>query len=561
MKGASAEILWNVATTPSVYRSPTRRHLERHLPQALVATACVTVLPVAITGAVMPTRGFGEVLEAIALAVALSLAIAAAGSAMWKRHPVSHELVFADMMIWSWLYRLWIERRLRAASYRVAEGHPPSAAEHVQALERLGTLLEARDSYTHGHSQRVTRHVEAIARAMHLSPDQVRKCLTAAAVHDVGKIYTPREILNKPDRLSDTEYEVVKRHPLDGVEMLGEIDDPEIRAMVRHHHERLDGRGYPDGLRGDEIPLGARIIAVADTFDAMTSSRAYRRACTHKRALDTLRSESGTQLDPDAVAAFRTYYSAWRPVAGTTLVLAGLQRLWAGFGPSPSVIGGFGAALPVAGAIALLGLSHANPPSPVHHQRADSSSIARGVSLAAQPLAAVVLPAAHRLTVSAPSRAAHHRRHHQAATPHRHHAGRPAGSGQSTGGRRPAGTPTSPGSSGSGGSQSAGGTGAPASSASASSPSSSGSNPSSGGSPTTRTLPPVGTPPVSTPEVHTPSVSTPAVSTPAVSTPPVSVGPVHVPSVTVPAITVPAVTVPSVTVPSVTVPGLPIGIP
>src|SRR5262249_50051145 len=160
---------------------------ERHLPHALAATVCVTVIPVAVVALVMPSRGLGEVLAAMALAVALSLVVAAVGAALWKRHALSHELVFADLMIWSWLYRLWIERRLRKASYRIAEGHPPSAAEHVQALERLGSLLEARDAYTHGHSQRVTRHVEAIARRMHLSGDDLTKCLTAAAVHDVGK--------------------------------------------------------------------------------------------------------------------------------------------------------------------------------------------------------------------------------------------------------------------------------------------------------------------------------------------------------------------------------------
>src|SRR5262249_60653661 len=128
-----------------------------------------------------------------------------------------NDLVSADLMIWSWLYRLWIERRLRTASSRIAAGHPPSAAEHVQALERLGTLLEARDAYTHGHSQRVTRHVEAIARTMRLGHDEVTKCLTAAAVHDVGKIYTPREVLNKPGHLTDEEFDVINRHPPDAV--------------------------------------------------------------------------------------------------------------------------------------------------------------------------------------------------------------------------------------------------------------------------------------------------------------------------------------------------------
>ena len=205
--------------------------------------------------------------------------------------------------------------------------------------------------------------------------------------------------------------------------------------MVRHHHERLDGRGYPDGLRGDEIPLGARIIAVADTFDAMTSSRAYRRAGTHDRRSETCAARPGTQLDPDAVAAFRATTRRWRPVAGTTLALGGLQRLWAGLGPSPAQIGGFGAALPVAGAIALLGLSTRTPGRALGHQRADSSSIARGVSLAAQPSA----PSCFRRPPAASSdRVRHHRRappntrrpaggRGRAGRRYRGHAGRRAG--------------------------------------------------------------------------------------------------------------------------------------
>ncbi len=359
--------------TPAKYRSPTRRHLERHLPRALLATACVTVLPVAITAVVLPSHGLTSVIAAIAAAIALSVLIAAAGKALWTRRPVPRELVFSDLMIWSWLNRVWIERRLRRASREVVSEQPPSAAEHIAALGRLERLLEARDVYTHGHSQRVTRHVEAIARAMHLGHDDITKILTAAAVHDVGKIYTPREVLNKPGKLTDGELQIIQRHPADGVALLGEIEDPEIRAMVHHHHERLDGRGYPDGLRGSAIPLGARIIAVADTFDAMTSSRAYRPAGTHRQALDVLRQESGRQLDPDAVAAFSSYYAARRPVAGTTLAAAAFQRIYAALGPTPAQIGGWTASL---GAITLLTLGAHAPGGLVGHQRGDAPRVA-----------------------------------------------------------------------------------------------------------------------------------------------------------------------------------------
>ena len=122
--------------------------------------------------------------------------------------------------------------------------------------------------------------------------------------------------------------------------MAASVGDPAITAMIRHHHERLDGAGYPDGLAGEAIPLGARIIAVADTFDAMTSNRAYRRASSHKRALDVLRAEAGKQLDADAVAAFVGYYRGRRTVAWSAFAAAAPQRLFAWLGGvSPGVRG------------------------------------------------------------------------------------------------------------------------------------------------------------------------------------------------------------------------------
>ena len=193
--------------------------------------------------------------------------------------------MFADLMLWGWLRRSVAERRLAQAETLL--GNDPQGAS-VEALIGLSELLEARDARTYGHSQRVTRHAERIATTMGLPAAEVAKVRTAAALHDVGKLHTPRSILNKPGRLTDSEFALIKRHPVDGAVMASGIGDPEITAMIRHHHERLDGRGYPDGLAGEDIPLGARIIAVADTFDAITSNRTYRRASHHKRALDVL---------------------------------------------------------------------------------------------------------------------------------------------------------------------------------------------------------------------------------------------------------------------------------
>jgi hypothetical protein len=166
----------------------------------------------------------------------------------------------------------------------------------------------------------------------------VAKVRTAAILHDVGKVNTPLAVLHKAGRLTDDEFGVIKQHPVDGAVMVSILGDAELTAMVRHHHERLDGTGYPDRLSGDRIPLGARIIAVADTFDAITSVRPYRGASPHKKAIDILAKEAGTQLDPAAVRAFDSCYAGRRPVAVWAALVNAVERLvsW--------LAGGFGAA-------------------------------------------------------------------------------------------------------------------------------------------------------------------------------------------------------------------------
>ena len=346
---------------------------ERWLPHAVLATAFVVVLPAVAVAAVVPPDNPVLLALSILAGIALSLAAASLGDAIWKRMPGSRDLVFADLMLWGWLRRSVAERRLAQAEKLLG-----SAAEglSLEALTNLSDLLEARDSRTYGHSQRVTRHAERIANTMGLSPAEVAKVRTASALHDVGKLYTPRSILNKPGRLTDVEFELVKRHPVDGAAMAAGIGDPEITAMIRHHHERLDGRGYPDGLTGEEIPLGARIIAVADTFDAITSNRTYRRAAHHKRALDVLANEAGKQLDGDAVAAFRGYYRGRRTVAWSAFFAAAPQRFlsWLG-GASPAIGAG------VTGSAALL-LGLGNPQAPVSSPAIPSPAIVQPAALA-----------------------------------------------------------------------------------------------------------------------------------------------------------------------------------
>jgi putative nucleotidyltransferase with HDIG domain len=163
------------------------------------------------------------------------------------------------------------------------------------------------------HSRHVARLAAATAKLVGLGPEQVTKVRRAGSFHDVGKVEIPHEIINKPGPLSAEEFEVVKRHPEAGARMLSASSgDAELAAMVRHHHERYDGHGYPAGLAGEGIPIGARIVAVADTFDAVTSARPYRPAMKPREGLELIDGEAGSHLDPEVVAAFCRRYSGPR---------------------------------------------------------------------------------------------------------------------------------------------------------------------------------------------------------------------------------------------------------
>jgi hypothetical protein len=354
--------------------------LWRYLPLVALTTVSVVALPAALVAAVVPRGGSLLMVVSATSAVAVSVAIASAEAALWKRQPRSRDVVFADLLLWGWLRRCWTGRRLAQARDLYDSARKAGPTVSIEILERLSKLLEARDIYTHGHSRRVARHAEFIARAMHIPPVEIAKIRTAAAVHDVGKLYTPREILNNPGRLTDAECEVIKRHPGDGADMLAAVGDPEIAAMVRHHHERIDGHGYPDGLVGSDIPLGARIIAVADTFDAIISSRSYRSAGTHKKALDILSNEAGSQLDGAVVAAFLGRYSARRSIAWFAFATAAPQRIFAGLqSASPSLTastGGVAAILPTIGAAGLLAIS----PGLRHGTRVDQGTYRQPVT-------------------------------------------------------------------------------------------------------------------------------------------------------------------------------------
>lgn len=193
----------------------------------------------------------------------------------------------------------------RSLHRRIDELHQLNE-EVVRAFVRA---LDAKDHYTSRHSEKVAEYAAGIACQMNLPPETRERVRWAALLHDVGKLAVPSQILNKPGKLDPSEWELIQRHPVESCRIFeGVAHFRPLLPAIRHHHERVDGRGYPDGLTAKDLPLEARIIAVADAFDAMTSQRAYRDPMSEEDAIRELEQGAGSQFDPQVVAAF----VAWR---------------------------------------------------------------------------------------------------------------------------------------------------------------------------------------------------------------------------------------------------------
>lgn len=174
-----------------------------------------------------------------------------------------------------------------------------------KTIKAISTALDAKDQYTHGHSYRVTLYSMILAKKLNSTPEFMEEIETAGLLHDIGKIGIPQSILCKPGKLTDEEFAIMKKHPEQGEKMIMGIRQLDVISdWLKAHHERWDGRGYPSGLKGEEIPLSARIIALADTYDAMTSTRSYRKALTHEDAINEIQRCSGSQFDPKLAQLF-----------------------------------------------------------------------------------------------------------------------------------------------------------------------------------------------------------------------------------------------------------------
>ncbi len=174
-----------------------------------------------------------------------------------------------------------------------------------EIIESFAKVIDLKDSYTQGHSMRVAKYTCMLAKELGCSDDEVEFYYNIALMHDIGKIGIPDDVLNKPGKLTDEEYELIKSHTSRGYETLKNISlMPELATGARSHHERPDGKGYPEGLKGEEIPRVAQIIAVADCFDAMYSNRPYRKRMNFEKAVSIIKEVSCTQLTSDVVDAF-----------------------------------------------------------------------------------------------------------------------------------------------------------------------------------------------------------------------------------------------------------------
>lgn len=183
--------------------------------------------------------------------------------------------------------------------YKLEEAYNKLQNTYRNTVSTLSKTVDARDSYTAGHSERVTFISLKLAEKLGLEKRELENIELAAQFHDIGKIGVPDSILLKKDRLTDNEFDLIKKHPIIGMNILSNIEFlKEILQIILHHHENYDGSGYPYGISGNEIPIGSRIISIADTYDSMTSDRPYRKALTHEEAVNEIIRCKGTQFDP-----------------------------------------------------------------------------------------------------------------------------------------------------------------------------------------------------------------------------------------------------------------------
>ncbi|MDI6736001.1 MAG: HD domain-containing protein [bacterium] len=281
------DIYW-ITTSPS--GEETRHPLGIEILKKIKAERCLDIIPVIIY-----TRQ-GDATDALKI-------IKEGGAQDWIRkdggkYEKAHRID-------SWIKTKRLQEELRQKEKELVEERT-TRKTFFEIIKAFANAIDSKDHYTHGHSERVAKWAREVARRFGLYSTEIEAIETIGLLHDVGKIGIPDNILLKPGDLTNEEFEVIKKHPMDGVSILRPITYiREWIHLVRNHHEKFDGTGYPDGFKGEKIPLGSRILVVADSYDAMTSSRPYRKMpLSSEKAKKELSDKSGTQFDPKVVEKF-----------------------------------------------------------------------------------------------------------------------------------------------------------------------------------------------------------------------------------------------------------------
>jgi putative nucleotidyltransferase with HDIG domain len=210
---------------------------------------------------------------------------------------ISFVLLFIPLFMVRYMFKLYIDLK----------------QSYYDTINVLMKALDAKDKYTAGHSQSVERIAALLSRELGLSESHIERIRIAALLHDIGKIGVKEEVLNKPGKLTDEEMNLIREHPVKGYEILSEVPSlKDVALWVRYHHEWYNGSGYPDGLKGEEIPLEAQILSLADVFDALVSDRPYRDAFSQEEAYKIILDHEGTQFSPKLIDAFKKAFEKHR---------------------------------------------------------------------------------------------------------------------------------------------------------------------------------------------------------------------------------------------------------
>ena len=280
------------------------------------------------------TKTYPTLIPAVLVVGTLTLVIVVGGTRLWEHHPAAAIFSFGDLMLWNWVRRHRAEARLvrntqllgfdRRGAYQ-GDSIAQDDEERLELLAEIADDLDAKSSYTLNHTDRVEKLARDMGEALGLTDEQLTKLSTAAFLHDVGNIRIPEHILRKPEELSEEEKRTVESHALLGAMMAYEVVTRDVADGILHHHERWDGKGYPNGKSGKDIPFYARLIALAEAYDAMTSTRPHRQSLSPAAALEILRGEAGTQFDPLAVDALVAVLPKPHPIFDHLPTLAAIR--------------------------------------------------------------------------------------------------------------------------------------------------------------------------------------------------------------------------------------------